>query len=63
MSKSTLLKLVSIPFFFFAYLFAAHGRTLNDNVSVALGILLLITGTALAAYAVWIARRDKPRAP
>jgi hypothetical protein len=57
MSKSTLLKLVSIPCFFFAYQFAAHGRTLNDNRALTIGILLFVAALALVACAVWIGRR------
>ena len=56
MSKSTLLKLGSIPCFFFAYRFASHGLTLNDNFCVTLGILSLGVGIGLAACAFWISR-------
>lgn len=56
MSKSTLLKLASVPCFFFAYRFASHGVTLNDNFCVTLGILSLVAGTGLVACAFWISR-------
>jgi len=54
MSKSTLLKLISVPCFFFAYRFASHGVTLDDSFCVTLGILTLIAGSALVACAAWI---------
>jgi hypothetical protein len=61
MSQTTILKVASIPCFFFAYHYGAHGRTLDDSRALAIGILFLAVGITLVAYGVWVGRRDRRR--
>jgi len=56
MIKTTLLLLISIPCFFYAYRFTSHGVALGDSFCVVLGIVASLVGIALVAGAVWFGK-------
>ena len=59
MSVNTLLKAISIPCFYGAIRFAAHGKTFGDGRSLAIGGVFLFAAIALVVAAFWIGRKKK----
>jgi len=56
-SKSTLLKLASLPFYYFAIRYAAHGRSMSKTPALVVGLLLFVAAVALTITAFRIERR------
>ena len=55
-SQATLLKLGAIACFWVAYRYAAHGKSLNDRLSLVIGCLLFAPAILMAVAGVWLDR-------
>ncbi|HTM53964.1 MAG TPA: hypothetical protein VL175_08040 [Pirellulales bacterium] len=53
---STLLKLASLPCFYGAIRYIAHGKTFSDAGALTVGGVLLLAALGLVAGAFWVGR-------